>query len=295
MSHLLYLRTFLSVYRHSSISRAAEKLHLTQPAVSRHIKVLEGRLGYRLFERLPRGLLSTPAGNELERRIASHLDALEQIVGLSEGKGEALAGVVRAGTSSGFSRLVLSALSSLPNYGVRLDLRTAPPPTLLAALVDNDIDLAVTLARIPHRAIEYDLLHESPLLLVCAPRWRDRLTKTAAPRGIPLIDLQGPAPALAGYWRAAFGEAPAAPSAIVPDYQAALDATVEGVGISVIPECLCFDHLQTGRVISQPTRARIPVPLYAAYSKATRENARLRTCHSLLTEAAGGWLTRSAR
>ena len=80
MSHLLYLRSFLSVYRHNSISRAADALHLTQPAVSRHIKVLEGRLGCKLFERLPRGLAATPAANELERQVGSHLDALEAVV-----------------------------------------------------------------------------------------------------------------------------------------------------------------------------------------------------------------------
>lgn len=295
MSHLLHLRTFLSVFRHSSISRAAETLHLTQPAVSRHIKVLEARLGLRLFERLPRGLAPTPAGNELERKIASHIDALEMIVGLSEGEGDALAGVVRAGTTSGFTRVVLSALASLPNYGTRLDLRVAPPPALLAALVSNDIDLAITLARIPNRAVEYDLLHESPLLLVCAPRWRDRLSKAAVPRGVPVIETQGPASVLAGYWRAAFAEAPPVPLTVVPDYQAALDAAVEGAGLAVVPECICFDQLQAGRAISQSTRARLSMPLYLAYSKASLGSARVRTCHAMLTEAAKGWFGRSAR
>jgi len=294
MSHLLYLRTFLSVFRHSSISRAAETLHLTQPAVSRHIKVLEARLGFRLFERLPRGLVSTPAGHELERRIASHIDALEMIVGLSEG--DSLAGVVRAGTSSGLTKVVLSALASLPNYGTRLDLRVAPPPALVAALVSNDIDLAVTVARIPNRAIEYDLLHESPLLLVCAPRWRERLGKNKAPRGVPTIEMQGPAPVLAGYWRAAFGEeALPAPLAVVPDYQAALDAAAEGAGMAVVPECICFDHLQAGRVIHQSTRARLSVPLYLASSKTGLGSARVRISHAMLTEAAKGWLSRGAR
>ena len=77
MSYLLYLRSFVSVYRHSSISRAASALSLTQPAVSRHVKLLEGRLGATLFTRLPRGLAPTPAAVELERQAGPHLDALE--------------------------------------------------------------------------------------------------------------------------------------------------------------------------------------------------------------------------
>src|SRR3979409_1443052 len=98
MSHLIYLRSFLSVYRHNSISRAADALHLTQPAVSRHVKVLEGRLGCKLFERLPRGLAATPAANELERQVGSHLDALEAALGISGGRNAGLAGARHGGS-----------------------------------------------------------------------------------------------------------------------------------------------------------------------------------------------------
>jgi DNA-binding transcriptional LysR family regulator len=289
MSHLLYLRSFLFVYRHNSISRAAEALSLTQPAVSRHIKVLESRLGCKLFDRLPRGLAATPAGNELERQVGSHLDSLERIVGLSDGKNEALAGIVRVGTTSGFAKLVVSALSSLPEYGIRLDLRSAAPPALLTAVVNQDMDLAVTLARIPHRAIDYELLYEGSLILVCAPRWRERLPKAAAPRGIPLIEIQGPVPVLAHYWRASFSTTSEPPSVIVPDYQAALDAAAGGSGVAVVPECLCADLLQLGRVISHNTPNRPSMSLYAAHSKGGVNVARVRTSLQMLANAAKNW------
>ncbi|MDB6092078.1 MAG: DNA-binding transcriptional regulator, LysR family [Gammaproteobacteria bacterium] len=289
MSHLLYLRSFLSVYRHNSISRAADALHLTQPAVSRHIKVLEGRLGCRLFERLPRGLASTPAANELERQVGSHLDALETVVGISGSKNEGLAGTVHVGSTSGFTKLLLAGLTSLPQYGIRLDLRSAPPPALLKSLADQELDLAVTAARIPHKAIDYDLLYEGPLLLVCAPRWRERLPKSAAPKGLPLIEIQGPMPVLASFWRAAFGSDPDLPAAIVPDYQAALDAAAVGTGLAVVPECLCTDMLQTGQLLSQNIRAKSRVSIYIARSKANIAIDRVRISHQLLAEAARSW------
>jgi|SRR4249919_2104221 len=289
MSHLLYLRSFLSVYRHNSISRAADALHLTQPAVSRHIKVLESRLGCRLFERLPRGIASTPAANELERQVGAHLDALEALVGIAGGKNEALAGVIHLGATSGFTKLVLSGLAPLPQYGIRLDLRSAPPPALLEALADKALDLAVTPARIPHKAIDYDLLYEGPLVLVCAPRWRERLPKSAAPRGLPLIEIQGPVPALASFWRAAFGSNPDLPSAIVPDYQAALDAAAAGTGLAVVPACLCTGMLQSGQLISQNTKANSRVPLYVAQRKGSVVLDRVRISHQLLAEAARAW------
>jgi DNA-binding transcriptional LysR family regulator len=289
MSHLLYLRSFLNVYRHNSISRAADALHLTQPAVSRHIKVLEGRLGCKLFERLPRGLAATPAANELERQVGSHLDALEAVVSISGGKNEGLAGVIHVGSTSGFTRLILSGFAPLPQFGIRLDLRSASPPALVKALAEQELDLAVTPARIPHKAVDYDLLYEGPLMLVCAPRWRERLPKSAAPKGLPLIEIQGPLPVLASFWRAAFGLNPDLPSAIVPDYQAALDAAAAGTGLAVVPECLCTDMLQTGQLISQTIRARPQVSIYVARSKANIAVDRVRITHQLLSEAARGW------
>lgn len=289
MSHLIYLRSFLSVYRHNSISRAADALHLTQPAVSRHIKVLEGRLGCKLFERLPRGLASTPAANELERQVGAHLDALEAVVGISGGKNEGLAGTIHVGSTNGFTKLLFSGLAPLSQYGIRLDLRSAPPPALVKALAEQELDLAVTPAQIPHKAIDYDLLYEGPLMLVCAPRWREFLPKSTAPKGLPLIDIQGPLPVLARFWRAAFRSIPDLPSAIVPDYQAALDAAAAGTGLAVVPECLCADMLQAGQLISRNIRAKSQVSIYVARSKASIALDRVRICHQLLAEAARAW------
>ena len=132
MSYLLYLRSFVSVYRHSSISRAASALSLTQPAVSRHVKLLEGRLGATLFTRLPRGLAPTPAAVELERQAGPHLDALEGMLD-ARGAGGALAGVAHVGATSGFIALLLPPLAGLHRRGLRVDLRAMPPPALLSA------------------------------------------------------------------------------------------------------------------------------------------------------------------
>jgi DNA-binding transcriptional LysR family regulator len=57
------LKTFVSVATLGSISQAAEKLHLTQPAVTRRIQILESQLNCRLFDRISRGLFLTESGN----------------------------------------------------------------------------------------------------------------------------------------------------------------------------------------------------------------------------------------
>ena len=56
-----------------------------------------------------------------------------------------------------------------------------PPPALLSALAERVIDVAVTPARIPHKGVEYQLLHECPQRLVCAPQWSGRLPKAPRP------------------------------------------------------------------------------------------------------------------
>ena len=62
---LRQLKVFQAVARHLSFSRAAEELHLTQPAVSAQIRELEGHAGLPLFERVGRRIYLTAAGAEL--------------------------------------------------------------------------------------------------------------------------------------------------------------------------------------------------------------------------------------
>lgn len=291
MSYLLHLRSFLSVYRHNSISRAALALQLTQPAVSRHIKVLEAHLNTQLFTRLPRGLAPTPAAIELERQSGPHLDALDQIVGSGGAQRATLAGPLHLGTSSGFARLLLASLNTLPSHGIRLNLRAMPPPALVAALAAGELDMAVTLARIPHKGVEYEPLYEGRLQMVCAPALRERLPKSAAPKGLPLIDLQSPVPPLPGFWRDVYGGIADAPSAVVPDYQAALEAAAAGIGLAVVPECLSRPLLHNGQLIALPLPKRPPpFNLHIARAKGSSKAAdRITLCRQHLTDAARHW------
>jgi DNA-binding transcriptional LysR family regulator len=290
MSYLPHLRSFLAVYRHNSISRAATNLQLTQPAVSRHIKILETRLKTQLFVRLPRGLAPTPAAAELERQAAPHLDALENLLDDGIASRASLAGVVHVGTSSGLSGLLTSALGPVTLHGIRLDVRALPPPALLAALAEREIDLAVCLARIPHAGVEYTLLHEGQRLLVCAPIWRERLPKASAPKGMPLIDQQGPAAPLQAYWRDVYGASADRPAMIVPDFNAALEAAIAGAGLTVLPECLCREALDGGRLITVPQPKRAPqFALYLAQAKGTANSGRVAICGQQLVDAARHW------
>ena len=83
---LALLRTFVTVHRAGSFTRAAALLGLSQPAVTSQIRTLERQVGRPLFLRQARGVTPTTIGDELAHKAAPHLDALVKIAesGLEE-------------------------------------------------------------------------------------------------------------------------------------------------------------------------------------------------------------------
>src|ERR687884_24986 len=75
-----HLRSFLAIVRFGGYHRAAEALHLTQPAVSRHMRRLEAQLGERLFERRGRGVQLTPFGERAAAELGAVLAAHDRAV-----------------------------------------------------------------------------------------------------------------------------------------------------------------------------------------------------------------------
>ena len=74
---LSQLRYFVTVAEEGHVSRAATRLHMSQPPLSRQIGALEHELGRRLFERTPRGVRLLPAGEALlvhARRVLAEVD-----------------------------------------------------------------------------------------------------------------------------------------------------------------------------------------------------------------------------
>ncbi len=107
---LYQLRTFVVVARERSITRSSELLHLSQPAVSAHIKALEDTLGLTLFDRTPRGMTLTPEGQRLLARAEQTLAAQQGLLDEAQRIKGQLIGKLRLGVGGNSNHPALSAL-----------------------------------------------------------------------------------------------------------------------------------------------------------------------------------------
>ncbi|MEV7179836.1 LysR family transcriptional regulator [Kitasatospora sp. NPDC093679] len=139
------LRCFLAVAEEGHFGRAAARLHLAQPPLSRRIRDLEADLGCRLFDRIPTGARLTPAGEVL---LVEARDLLERAERARErvrgaGAGRVLVVGVAAGAGLDVGPASLAALRrSRP--GLRVRLREAPVTDPSAGLRERRVDVALT-------------------------------------------------------------------------------------------------------------------------------------------------------
>ncbi|MFC7518980.1 LysR family transcriptional regulator [Herbaspirillum sp. GCM10030257] len=118
------LRTFLTVAHTGHLTRAAERLHLTQPAVSKQIKALEEELGVTLFERTPTGTNLTKSGRLLLAQAEKTLTNAIELVNMAKKMRGETAGTFNLGTiiDPEFLRLG-SVLGQLLAYYPRVDVK----------------------------------------------------------------------------------------------------------------------------------------------------------------------------
>ena len=166
------LQSFLAVAETGSFSRAAERVFLTQPAVSKRIAALEAQLGTRLFDRIGKRAQLTPAGTALferARRVLRELDDVKRSIADLAGT---IAGELRLATSHhiGLHRLPEPLRRFHATYPqVRLDLRFMDSEQACNEVARGEIELAiVTLPPKLEAPLTADAVWDDPLDVVVA-------------------------------------------------------------------------------------------------------------------------------
>lgn len=187
------LRAFVVVADTTSFSLAAEKLHLTQPAVSKRISTLEGELNVRLFDRLGRKILLTEAGVTLlprARRILTEMDDSRRALLNLSGQ---IAGTLILATSHhiGLHRLPPVLRSFTSRYPqVQLDMRFMGSEIACEAIAQGEVELGI---------VTLPLQPQYPIKAI--PIWEDQLVPVIN-QGHPLSRVQRILPDQLGAYRA---------------------------------------------------------------------------------------------
>jgi len=184
---LRQLKVFDAVARHLSHSRAAETLHLTQPAVSMQIKQLEESVGLPLFEQLGKKIYLTEAGQELERysrNILQQLAEVESVFADMKGLHQGKLAISVASTASYFMPQLLAQFNQqFP--GVSISLNVTNREMLLQQLARNEMDVAI-MGRPPAGLdLEAVSFMENPLVIIAPPSH-----PLTAEHAIPLARIQ---------------------------------------------------------------------------------------------------------
>lgn len=163
---------FDAVARHGSIRKAAESLHIASSAVNRRILDLEEEVGSPLFERLPRGVRLTAAGEVLLNYVRWSLKELRK----AESQIDQLQGEVRGAVRIAVAESVTSDLlpCAIAEYqqqhpGVGFHVIVDGPESLVSALVRDSVDLILTHEPPQQPALSVLAVAEHPLCAFVAP------------------------------------------------------------------------------------------------------------------------------
>ena len=190
------LAAFCAVVEQHSFSRAAERLGVTQPAVSLQVQSLEKRLGRQLLDRSGRRVEATEAGLRLYRGAQRLLALEEQLVEevAADGDGE-LGGTLSIGASTGPGGSVVPVLLAqfqLSHPALSVALSVFDTQRVVELVADRELELGVVGAPTRQRSVVNEPLFRDEVVLACPPghRFADRTVSTEDLRSEPLIVMQ---------------------------------------------------------------------------------------------------------
>ncbi|MFF6995983.1 LysR family transcriptional regulator [Streptomyces sp. NPDC008313] len=298
---LALLRTFVTVHRAGSFTRAAALLGLSQPAVTAQIRTLERQLGRPLFLRQARGVTPTGIGDELAHKAAPHLDALVEIAETGLDEESSLRTLHLAGPPEFTAERALPALAELAGddgQGFALRASFGNAEEVLEGLAAGHHDLAITTARPRGALLTATALCDEEHVLIAAPRWAARigpgkLRRKGAPvlKDCPVVEVHESLPLVARYWASVFDCLPSTSgTVIVPDLRAVLSCATAGAGLAVLPRYLCADAVARGDVVALHEPAVPPLRTYfLAVRTGTLAMPHISRAHDWLLRAASGW------
>src|SRR5215467_848069 len=154
---LNHLRSFVAVAKFGHLTRASEALHLSQPALSSHIKTLEEQFGVTLFDRTPTGMTLTPSGRRLLVEAEQIIGAVRHLTHSAQDLRGQPTGHLKIGTvlnpaTLRVGELISRALERYPQ--VEIELSQVMSSEILAGIRDGTLDAGFFFGPAPESDID---------------------------------------------------------------------------------------------------------------------------------------------
>ncbi len=172
MLSIKQLRVFAAIAESGNMRDAADALSVTQPALSQQIRLLEDRLGVRLFERVPTGMEPTPPARELMPRARAVLNALRDFEDAASALVDKPVGTIRFGTTPTIGPYLMPGVISRLHRefpSLRIFIREGIPALQQAELSAGELDMILSPLPIEGSRLHIEPLFREPIRIVAPP------------------------------------------------------------------------------------------------------------------------------
>lgn len=246
------LKVFLAVAAERSLSAGAERVHITAPSASYRLKNLEQAMGCALFERTPRGMVLTSAGQTVKTyadRIMGNVDRLQAEIARHK---IGVVGHIRlfanSSTLSSLTPVLSSFLASYPN--VNIDLIEQLSEETVSAVMEGTADIGLVAGPIDVRGLESIAYGQDELLFITPPHHplaELRSTSLANAISHDLVAV-GRDTSNFKYLQSLARQIGMEPRVRVhaPNFDAVMRCVLDGAGIALVPWSVARRHIEDG-------------------------------------------------
>lgn len=277
---LRHLKYFVAVAEELNFRRAAEIVHVAQPALSQQIKQLEDEIGVALLVRSHHKVELTPAGQAFYARARTLLRDAKQAMTDARAVEHGEAGTLALGFVSSAAISVLPALLTFIRTELPLaevDLKERAPGEQIDCLYGDTLDLGLFHAQLEDTAFETAVVSREHLMVAlpsgCAFAQRELIDLREVARETVIMPARHATPGYFERARAAYQAAGVLPEHVYHTnlLQTGLLLVGAGLGISLVPES--FRHIQVSGVVYRPLATPTPTPTIDLIAAWRRDNA----------------------
>ena len=258
MVNLEWFRTFKAIYETGTLTGAAEALYISQPGVSLHLSSLEAHVGYKLFDRTSRKMVSTERGKVLYNFVQEAVCKLEEAEQHFHKSTEKERPTISIGMC--FETFQFTLEQYLPTLDFNVIIKFGEYPEMLKDLDNGILDLTITPQKGDYNSLVYKPFFKERIVVIGGANIKtDDLEEPLKTKNLPEIQnwlkkqtwygTTGDMEHLRRFWHINFGKRPDfKPNYIVPNMSSIIRCLSNGTGVAVVPDFLSKKELDAGNI-----------------------------------------------